>query len=253
MSLLSLKNLSVSIANTRICNNLDLQINQGDCWLVLGKNGTGKTTLIHTLAGLRAADSGDIFLHDKKLSEYGARQRAQQVGVLLQHDEEIFPATVLESTLSGRHPHLHWLQWEGSRDKAIANKALEQMDLGSFSEREIHSLSGGERRRMNMARLLTQDPNIALLDEPANHLDLQHQVQSLGILHHHFSNRALLMSVHDINLAIRFGTHALLLFGQGETLAGTCDEVINIDNLQKLYGVDIKEVKGEKHRLFYVS
>ncbi len=251
MSGLTCKHLTVSIGNTLVCRDLDLELKQNQCWALLGKNGSGKTTLIHTLAGLRPAQLGSIECQQQALSDYSAKQLARRIGVLFQNETEHFPSTVLEYTLIGRHPHLGWLQWESQQDIDIAEKALQQVDLLELKHRDINTLSGGEHRRMNIACLLTQNPDIALLDEPGNHLDLQHQIETLSLIRQQYENRVLLMSAHDINLATRFCTHALLLFGNGEFIQGPLSEVLNTSNLQRLYGIPIEKVETPTQTFFY--
>jgi len=251
MSWLSCKNLTVSIGDTLVCQDLNLELKQQQCWALLGKNGSGKTTLIHTLAGLRPAQQGSIHCQQQALSLYSAKQRAQKLGVLFQHESDHFPTTVLEYTLIGRHPHLDWLQWESQQDIDIAEKVLQQVDLLALKHRDINTLSGGEHRRMNIACLLTQNPDIALLDEPGNHLDLQHQVETLSLIRQQYENRVLLMSAHDINLAARFCTHALLLFGEGESMQGPVPEVLTTTNLQRLYGIPIEKIETQDRVFFY--
>ena len=166
MALLTTKRLSVSIAGKWICRDLDMRIDEGQRWAVLGPNGSGKTTLLHTLAGLRMTQGGEIMLQDRSLNNWHPRDRARLIGTLLQHYDDPFPSTVLETALIGRHPYLERWQWEGHNDIQRARRALQMMDLQGFEARHIATLSGGERRRLAIATLLTQDPSLFLLDEP---------------------------------------------------------------------------------------
>jgi iron complex transport system ATP-binding protein len=251
MSPLRCEKLGVTIGKTNVCQDLDLDLQNGQSWAILGRNGSGKTTLIHTLAGLRPAQRGTILLQQQALNNYTQRQIAQHIGVLFQTETDHFPSTVLEYTLMGRHPHLGWLQWESQQDIAIAEQALQHVDLLELKQRDINTLSGGERRRMNIACLLTQAPHIAFLDEPGNHLDLQHQIETLSLVRDQYRQRLLLMSAHDINLAARFCTHALLLFGNGESLHGEFNEIVTCTNLQRLYGVAINSINTDGHTLYF--
>jgi iron complex transport system ATP-binding protein len=246
MTLLAATHLSVAIAGKWICRDLNLRIAAGQRWAVLGLNGSGKTTLLHTLAGLRPAQNGDILLKDRKLGDWPPRERAQLIGCLLQQNDDPFPNTVLETALIGRHPHLERWQWESNDDQQRAHNALRTMDLNGFESRFIATLSGGERRRLAIATLLTQDPHLLLLDEPINHLDLYHQVQALQLLTHLAAKeeRALIMTLHDITSAVRYCDHALLLFGAGEILSGAVSEVITEENLARLYGYPIRRLMG---------
>ncbi|MDH5409257.1 MAG: ABC transporter ATP-binding protein [Gammaproteobacteria bacterium] len=252
MTLLKTNSLSVSIGTQTVCHQLELNINTGERWAILGMNGSGKTTLLHTLAGLREADSGDIMLNNTSISSLTRRQMAKQMGLLLQDYEDNFPGTVLQTVLAGRHPHMHNWQWESEADIQLAKDMLTKLGLEEFSDRQITSLSGGERRRVAIAMLLTQSPELFLMDEPSNHLDIRHQHQILQLFSNLTTqdNRTLLMVLHDINLAMRYCDHALLLFGNGETLAGEVTQVMTKENLQHLYQYPLELVEGPNGPIF---
>jgi iron complex transport system ATP-binding protein len=160
------------------------------------------------------------------------------VGVLFQNQDDAFPATVLETVLQGRHPHLHSWQWESAADQALARQALSKVGLTGFEGRDIQTLSGGERQRVAVATLLTQQPRLLLLDEPTNHLDLHHQLSVLRTLlalcREH--RRAIVMVLHDVNLAARFADHVLLLLGGGEVRLGEKRQIMETAVLEALYG-----------------
>lgn len=237
MSILATHQLSASIAGLKICNELDLNIEAKQCWGILGRNGAGKSTLMQTLSGLRAADQGTISLMDKALSDYSRRQVAQHIGILFQENEDPFPSTVIETALIGRHPYLDNWQWESDNDIRITREALQQVGLTGFETRMVNTLSGGERQRLAIASVLVQQPDLFFLDEPTNHLDMHHQVILLSLLANRVSleNKAMIMIMHDINLASRFCDHLLLMFGDGNTLHGPVEDVLNAKNLEQLY------------------
>ncbi len=173
--LLAADGLSLSVPGRVLCRDLSMTVKAGERWTILGPNGAGKTTLLLTLAGLHPPDAGAVFLDGAPLSELPRRRVAQRLGLLPQESHDPFPATVLETALLGRHPHLHPLRGEGPQNRSRAIEALRSVDLHGLLERDAASLSGGERRRLALATLLTQDPQLLLLDEPTNHLDLRHQ------------------------------------------------------------------------------
>jgi iron complex transport system ATP-binding protein len=241
MHILTARGVAVTIAGHRICADLDFTVEAGECWAILGRNGAGKTTLLNTLAGLRAPEAGTLELLGRPLATLPRREAARLRGILPQDDSDPFPATVIETVLIGRHPHLSRWTWEGAHDVAIARAALAAADMTGTEARDVATLSGGERRRVALAMLLTQEPRLFLLDEPASHLDLAHQ---LGVLDRlvqivRAEERALVMVVHDVNLALRYCDHALLL-ADGAAVAGPAAELLTQGRLSSLYGVPLR-------------
>lgn len=225
--LLEADGLAVQIADRWICCDLSMQMRAGERLVLLGPNGAGKTTLLHTLAGLRAAQQGSVRLMGECLNDWKPRALACARGVLPQRQPDWFSASVLETALVGRHPHLGRWAWEGPEDVRIATAALKQMGLSHMHERSTLNLSGGERQRLAIASLLAQAPALYLLDEPLSHLDLHYQMRVLE----HFSELAregagVVAVLHDLNLAARFADHVVLLDGAGRMVAGTADEVL---------------------------
>lgn len=249
-ALLSVRDLDVNIGSVRVAAGLGFDLAAGERLAILGRNGTGKTTLLNTLAGLREAESGSIEVCGERYETLGPRRAAQLRGLLPQGHLDAFQSTVLETALIGRHPHLGRWDWEGREDERLAREALAAVDLAGLGAREVHTLSGGERQRLAIAALLAQQPRLYLLDEPLAHLDLNHQIAVLELL----SRRAreegvgIVMVMHDINLALRHADRALLLFGEGKTLEGPSGQVLTAENLSRLYGHPLREMRdGEAH------
>jgi iron complex transport system ATP-binding protein len=249
--LLAVRDLAVTIAGKSICRDLDLSIRRGECWAMLGRNGAGKTTLLHTLAGLRAPDAGSIDFAGRPLADWSGRELALMRGLLPQDDHDAFPASVLETALIGRHPHLKRWQWETPQDYAIARAALAAVDIAEAEARDVRTLSGGERRRVALAALLAQQPQLFLLDEPASHLDLAHQLALLDRLTAttREQGKALVMVLHDVNLASRYCDHALLL-DRGSAAAGAAPELLTSERLTALYGVTLRTLRDDGRKLF---
>ncbi|MFQ5470590.1 MAG: ABC transporter ATP-binding protein [Gammaproteobacteria bacterium] len=253
--LLSTQNLTISINNTKVTKSLDLEVQRGQCWGILGQNGIGKSTLLKTIAGLREADSGDIKIDGKMIKTENTVAHAKNIGVLFQEYHDAFPGTVLETALTGRHPYLKPWQWETKSDFDIAQQALELMGLQSLADRSIKTLSGGERQRLEIAMVLTQDPELFLLDEPTNHLDLRHQIIILDLLKSlcGTKNKTAIMILHDVNLVNRYCDHVLLLYGNGDTEHGTKAEKLNPERLSVLYGHPISEFQQSKKKIYLPS
>ena len=234
--MLAVENLTLAIARRTLCRGLSFVVNRGERWVVVGPNGVGKTTLLATLAGLRSPASGTIVLDGRAMREWTPRERALRVGLLPQDTVDAFPDTALEIAISGRHPHVARWRAESQDDVATAKAALAEVDCAGLADRNVQTLSGGERRRVALAMLLAQDPAIMLLDEPTNHLDVAHEVRVLDLLAQRVSagQRAIVMSIHDLTLAARHASHALL-FGFEGVSAGPASEMLTAGNLSALY------------------
>jgi iron complex transport system ATP-binding protein len=232
-----LQNLSIEISGTRICQGLDLEFSTGQVWCVLGCNGVGKTTLLKTLAGLRPPNSGNVRLNGRPVQRVARRQRAQQLSMLFQDSETLFPTTVLETVLTGRHPWISPLRGEGAHDRDKAMAALERVGMAHLAGRSMSSLSGGERRRVDLAAVFVQESECVLLDEPGNHLDMHHQVAVLGGMVQQWKSQGglVILVMHDVNLALRFSDHLLLLFGDGEVEHGPAQGIATAATLTRLY------------------
>ena len=247
--------LEVSIGGHRVCRDLNWRVGAGESWAILGRNGAGKSTLLATLAGLRAQQGGRLSIAGLPLPPAsqgaGARAMARVRGYLSQHQIDPFASTVLETVLVGRHPHLGRWDWESAEDRRIVGAALDEVDLGGFAERDVQTLSGGERQRLAVAQLLAQQPKLFLLDEPLTHLDLSHQVAVMDLFARRATTGAAIVAVlHDPGFAARYCRHALLLFGNGEWLAGPAAEVITAAHLGRLYGHPLRELCADGQRWF---
>ena len=252
--MLRCESLDVTVAGRTLVRGLDLDIEPGTVTCVLGRNGAGKTLTMHTLAGLRAAHAGQILAGGQELAAWPRRMLARRIGLLTQTTEDPFPSTVLETVLIGRHPHIDFWRWEDEEDRSVARAALQAVGLADFESRDVATLSGGERRRVAIATVLTQDPDLLLLDEPINHLDPHHQIDVLRLMRERASGqRAVVMSLHDAGLAARFCDRALLLFGDGEWLFGPTASVLTEATISRLYKVQVREIAWDGGRTFIAT
>ncbi|VVE58331.1 ABC Fe3+-hydroxamate/cobalamin transporter, ATPase subunit [Pandoraea horticolens] len=238
---------------------LDLAVAAGECWCLAGPNGAGKTTLLNTLAGLRPIDdkpqrdvtmagSGRVDIAGKPLAQWRPAPLAKMRALMLQQTRDAFGATALEVVLAGRHPYLaqgRWGAWESDDDIACAMAALAQVGLEDFAARDVTTLSGGERQRVSLAAVLAQATPLLLLDEPVSHLDLHHQIDALEQLARHAQrdDAAAIFSCHDLNLARRFATHALLLDGRGGWRAGPVHDVLSAEHCSNAFGYPLRLIR----------
>jgi iron complex transport system ATP-binding protein len=253
MANLKIQSLSLHIEGKTLCHDLNVQVGENERWGLLGKNGAGKTTLLHALIGQRRADQGSIELDGISVYDIKQRELASKVGILFQQGIEALPATVFETVMLGRHPHAQSLLWDDPQDIEIAKSALAAFDLDQLQERAVESLSGGELQRLALAMLLAQTPQLFLLDEPSNHLDVAFQIKLLSVLTNKVveTSASLIMATHDINLAFRFCENVILLLADGESIVGSCTDVLTEEHLSRAYGCHIKSVSSGEHRLFY--
>jgi iron complex transport system ATP-binding protein len=248
---LECRGVDVAVAGRMLVRGLTLDARGGEFIAVLGRNGVGKTLTLHTLAGLRPPSAGAVTLDGRDLAAYPGRERARRLGLLPQLTEDPFPSTVIETALIGRHPHLPFWQWEDAADWALAREALAAVELAGLSERAVHSLSGGERRRLDIATLLAQDPAVYLLDEPTNHLDPRHRNAMLAIFRARADRGGLVVAaLHDATLAARCANKALLLFGDGRWQFGEAATVLTGSHLSELYEVPVSELAWRGQRVF---
>ncbi len=251
---LSCQKLSISVPGRTLLTGLELALNRGDFLAVLGQNGSGKTLTMHSLAGLRPADAGQVYLFGELLGALTRQRIARNLALLPQSADDAFPATVIETVLIGRHPHIGAFAWESDLDRQIATRSLELVNLADFSARDIGTLSGGERRRVAIAQVLTQQPDVYVLDEPTNHLDPQHQLEVLRI----FRDKALdgatiIASLHDANLAVRYASHALLLYGDGRWEFGPTSSLLTEDRLSNLYATRMEAIRWRGRNIFMAT
>ncbi len=244
--------VTLSVPGRVLCRDLSFTVAPGQLWAILGANGSGKTTLIHALSGLGRCDRGTVLLNGEPLMAGDSRQRAREIGVLLQQEDAVFWGSVLDYVLLGRFPHARsWLGWS-SEDEQAAHAALVEVDLAGFALRSYTTLSGGERQRARIAQILAQAPRLFLLDEPLQHLDLRHQSAVLSLFQRLAleQGRAVMMVLHDTLWPGRFCTHALLLHDDGTVRAGAASEVLDRDSLERLYGCRLQEFDRGTGRYF---
>jgi iron complex transport system ATP-binding protein len=234
-----------------LVSDLSVDFAAGELVAILGCNGAGKTLTLHTLAGLRPANAGEVCLDGVPFEKLKRRAIALRLGLLAQDLEDAFVTSALEMVLIGRHPHLSLWQWETAEDEKIAREALATVNLADFAERRTDTLSGGEQRRVAVAALLAQRPQVYLLDEPTNHLDPHHQIGVLSLFRELAgSGRTVITTLHDPTLAARFADRALLLFGDGRWSVGPVREALTAESLSALYNSPMVEIEKDGRRVF---
>ncbi len=230
---------------------MSVQFRPGEFVAILGRNGSGKTLTLHTLAGLRRPQGGGVYLDGKAMESLSRRAVALRLGLLAQDVEESFVTTALEAVLVGRHPHLKLWEWESTEDERIGLDALAAVDLEGFAGRRTDTLSGGELRRVAVAALLAQEPSVFLLDEPSNHLDPAHLLGMLELFRRLCSGgKTVIATLHDPTVAARFADRAVLLHGDGRWEAGAASQLLTAEKLSELYGAPMLQLEAQGRRIF---
>ena len=248
---LAARGVEVAVGARRLVAGLSLEFRPGEFVAILGRNGTGKTLTLHTLAGLRRPEGGAVYLDGAAMESVSRRTVALRLGLLAQDAEESFVTSALEAVRVGRHPHLKLWQWETAEDERIALTALTAVDLEDFAARRTDTLSGGELRRVAVAALLAQEPSVFLLDEPSNHLDPAHQLGILGLFRELCTaGRTVIATMHDPTVAARFADRVVLLHGDGRWAAGAARELLTAESLSELYLAPMLELQKDGRRIF---
>jgi iron complex transport system ATP-binding protein len=240
---INIKKLDFAYNGKLVLKNINLTFEEGKLISIVGPNGSGKSTLIKCIDALLKPKKGDIFVENKKLSELNATQIAKKIAYVSQNGNNIFPATVFDTVLMGRKPHINWSPSE--QDLEICSEAIQLLDLHDISLNNINKLSGGQRQRVFIARALAQQPEILLLDEPTANLDLKHQLEVLKILKS-LSEKGIsvIIAIHDLNLALQYSDHFILL-KNGEVFSSGCKDIISSENIETLYGVKVKIINEQ--------
>jgi iron complex transport system ATP-binding protein len=243
--------VTVRVPGRTLVDDLSLRLLPGRVVVVLGRNGAGKSSLLHSLAGVNPHASGTVLVDERPLEQWPRRDLARHLALLPQTNDDPFPGTALETVLVGRHPHIGLWRWENAHDREIARRSLAAADLAGCDDREVDTLSGGERRRLAVAAVLAQEPAVFLLDEPIHQLDPHHQIETLRLFRTQAdAGRLVVMSLHDVGLAARYADDAILLYGDGRWLHGAAATVLNEERLGELYGTRIRELRWQGGRTF---
>ncbi len=240
---LALKILDVECAYgaTKVLNGVTFSIGQGDFVGIIGPNGSGKSTLLRCISRVLKPTRGAVMLEGQDLYSMAPRNVARQMAIVPQETAVNYSFTVEEIIMMGRSPHLRRFQTEGEKDFAIVRRAMELTNTQDLAGRPVTALSGGERQRVIIAKALAQEPEIILLDEPTSHLDINHQIEILGLLKRlNKENGVTVVSVfHDLNLAAEYCQRLILMQGGRVFDLGRPETVLTAANIKEVYGAGV--------------
>ncbi|WP_159899580.1 ATP-binding cassette domain-containing protein [Salinirussus salinus] len=227
--------VELALGGTEVLEGVTLRVGDGEFVGLVGPNGAGKTTLLRCINGVLEPDGGAVTLDGRPVAETASEAVSRLVATVPQDGSVAFDFTVERVVEMGRTPHRSRLDWSDGSD--AVERAMERTGVARFRDRDIGSLSGGERRRVLLARALAQETPALLLDEPTASLDIDHQVRMLGLVADLVSEgRTALAAIHDLDLAARFCDRVCLLSGGEIRAAGPPAEVLTADALEAVFG-----------------
>ena len=238
---IAITNLSYRLESASLLRDINLEVEQGSITAIVGPNGSGKTSLLKAANGEVEAEHGKVEVNGDDVRTLTLAERAQRFGVLPQEANLDFPFTVEEVVQMGRIPHLTTMR----ENINIVEEVLAEMELETIRHRIYPTLSGGEKQRVQIGRVFSQiwgdrEQACLFLDEPTSALDLAHQISLLKTIRQITKLGTTVMIVlHDINLALRFAEHVVLLFNGSVLSSGTPLEVFSIDNMKTAFQVNI--------------
>lgn len=238
--ILEVDSLAYSYGNGPVFDNVSFSLKKGDVMCILGPNGAGKSTLIKCIAGIFKPATGSIHIMGEDAASLGAIDIARRIGYVPQQNEVVFPFSVLDFVVMGRTPHIPLFSSPGAKDMEIAKEALEMVGISELAERNLASLSGGQRQMVLIARALAQQPSLLLLDEPTAHLDFGNQVLVLETVQKLAAKGiSIVMNTHMPDHAFLVGSSAAAL-AEGKLVAvGEVATVVNSKMMSYVYGVKV--------------
>lgn len=236
--MIEVKDIETFYGNRRILEGICFSAENGFTGII-GPNGSGKTTLLKSISRILKPKSGIILLDGKDVYELKVKDVAKKMAVVPQDSPTKFDFTVRDIVLMGRSPHLGRLEMEGANDMEIAENAMRLTNTGHLADRSITEISGGERQRVVIARALTQEPKILLLDEPTSHLDINYQIEILDLIKELSKKMIVIAIFHDLNLAARYCDELILLSNGRIFSLGKPGEVITPGNIESVYGIKV--------------
>lgn len=244
--MIEISHLQYSYGTKMILNDVSFRISKGSFHAIMGSNGCGKTTLLRLVSNMLKPDKGSIKVDRRDVSDYGARQLAQKMALVQQHQNTDLDFSAFEIVLMGRNPYQRRLQNESKSDMDIVEQSMRQTNTWHLRQSSPNQMSGGELQRVMIARALAQQTPILLLDEPTSNLDISHQLEIMDLLVdiNSTQHKTILIVVHDLNLALRYCPRSILIHDCGLFFQGSTAEALSPDNVRKVFGVESRILDG---------
>ncbi len=248
---LKIKEVEFGYTSVPILKGVCLELAQSEMLGIVGPNGAGKSTLIRCINRILAPQKGSILLDEREIKEMRRMELAKKLGYIPQTAGHAFPATVFDTVLMGRRPHIGWRSSEKDEEKVL--DVLQILNIEDLAMHDINEISGGQQQKVFIARALAQEPDVLLLDEPTSNLDIRHQLDVMGAIKNLVRAKEIsaIMAIHDLNLGSRYSDKMVMLNGGSIFAAGNPSSVLNPENLKQVYGV-VAVVKNESGRPYIV-
>ncbi len=246
MEIIRAENMDFKYNGAKALDNINFKVNESDFLAVLGPNGSGKSTLLKILAGINELRSGRLIVNGHYIGNYESSQYAKIFSYVPCDIYTPYNFSVSEIVIMGRAPYLKWWEDYRSKDKSLTCEILESMRISHLAERNINSLSSGEKQLVFIAQALVQNPKILVLDEPTSHLDIRYKMEIFGLLNKMREDKkiTIITASHDINLVSFYANKALLLNKGKQMFFGRVEEGLNADNICRAY--EISEVSKSR-------
>ena len=253
--MLELKNIGFSVNEKTILHNITCTVNEGKFIGIIGPNGSGKSTMLKVIYRHLKQTEGIVTLHEQEIWQTPPKKLAQQMAVVSQETPLLFDFTVKDLVLMGRTPYKKWLSADQRQDFQIVEESMALADVAHLANRTLQQLSGGEKKRVMLARALAQKANILVLDEPTNHLDIEHQLQMMDLVKG--LPITILAALHDLNLAAAYCDELLVMNNGTLYASGTPEQVLTEETLQHVFrvkaGISTNPFTNKLHLFFYTK
>ncbi|MGA5688202.1 ABC transporter ATP-binding protein [Cytobacillus pseudoceanisediminis] len=253
--MIQVKNMSFSVPDKQILNNITFSVEQGKFIGIIGPNGSGKSTMLKIIYRHLKQTSGFVTLYENDILDISQKKLAQELAVVSQDTPVLFDFTVKDLVMMGRTPYKKWLAADNREDFAIVEESMMLANVLHLENRTFSQLSGGEKKRVMLARALAQQANLLILDEPTNHLDIEHQYQLMDLVKD--LPITIVAALHDLNLAAGYCDELLVMNDGALYMAGTPEQVLTEETLREVFrmqaGVSKNPFTKKLHLFFYTN
>lgn len=236
---LKIRDMVFAYSSMPVLDNVCLEIVPSEILGIVGPNGGGKSTLIKCIDNILKPQKGSILLDERDIGKMSRIEIARRMGYVPQVSSRVFPATVFDTVLMGRRPHLGWRSHDQDIDRVV--EILELLKMDDLALKYFGELSGGQQQKVFIARALAQEAKLLLLDEPTSNLDINHQFEVMHLIRSLAEEKgfSVIMTLHDLNLASRFSDRILMLHGGKIFAVGSPEEILTPENIREVYKVEV--------------